>query len=253
MIPDPGNDIWIPADWPAPDHVYAGTTTRRGGVSTGNYSSFNLGDHVGDKQEHVEENRKRLQKYLELPDSPVWLEQVHGNRVQLNPQSGEKKYRADGVYCNKTGIVCCIMTADCLPILVCDSAGKEIAAIHAGWRGLSKNIIANTVSRFQVDHDSLMAWFGPAICQDCYEVGSNVLAGFTPDVCENEFLFKPGNPGHWFADLKAIARYQFEKLGITRFFGGDYCSACNGQNFFSYRRDGNTGRNASMIWMAIRD
>lgn len=244
-IPD---SSWLPADWDAPDNIHAGTTTRLGGVSTGSYTSFNLADHVGDSDLHVSQNRKQLISDLELPSEPVWLNQVHGNNV-INIATDNKKQSADGAYSNSVNHVCVVLTADCLPVLLCDNDGKEIAAIHVGWRGYSNDIIYAAIKKFTTGPEKLMAWLGPYIHSEYYEVGPEVMHACTKLSADAARAFQPASNGHWYADLGKLVRIQLLKNGLSNINGGNFCTFRDSDYFYSYRRDGITGRIASMIWM----
>ena len=242
------NDGWIAATWPAPDHIHAGTTTRRGGISKPPYATFNLADHVGDDQKNVSTNRELLRKQLNLPAEPCWLQQIHGNRV-ITAQTAEPTVPADGVLTDQANTVCAVLTADCLPLLLCDTQGTQIAAIHVGWKGFSNDIIANAVEMFSVKREHIMAWLGPCISANQYEIGYEVRDACLKICRVAEHAFTPGRNGHWFADLYRLVRCQLGHLGIENIHGGDYCTYGDAHLFFSHRRDGVTGRMASLIWM----
>ncbi len=237
---------WIPADWPAPSRVKAGVTTRIGGVSRAPYDSFNLAQHVGDDPLAVTENRARLRQYLHLPGEPVWLNQVHGIQVCTNVQFGTT---ADACISTQPGQVCVVMTADCLPVLLCNQVGTVVAAAHAGWRGLAAGVINETVTRMQVAPTNLMAWLGPAIGPRVFEVGDEVRDVFLDQAPGYAEVFVAHQPGKWLMDIYAVARRQLADLGITQITGGEYCTYEQATQFYSYRRDRTTGRMASLIWM----
>jgi YfiH family protein len=234
-------------DWPAPASVRALQTTRNGGVSHAPYASFNLGLHTGDDPEAVRKNRVLLAAHL--PSDPVWLEQVHGTEVlTLSGEPFPQAPRADAVVCRITGQVCAIMTADCLPVLFCDLAGSVVAAAHAGWRGLAAGILENTVSAMKTDPANVLAWLGPAIGGNAFEVGIDVRTAFlaaNPDAANAFFPTSP--PGKYHADLYALARQRLNYAGVSRIFGGEYCTFLQPERFFSYRRDHTTGRMASLV------
>lgn len=226
----------IQPDWPAPLNVRTLITTRTGGMSLPPYSSLNLGGHVGDEAQHVAENRNRVRALL--PDEPVWLNQIHGNLVVNLDETATLD--ADGAYTRRPNIVCAIMTADCLPVVF---AGRNcVAAAHAGWRGLAAGILERTVNA--LEGDARIAYLGPAIGQDAFEVGEEVLDAFA----DESSAFRRGSHGKWHADLYAIARMKLEKSGISGIYGGDYCTYRDASRFFSYRRDGKTGRMGTFIW-----
>lgn len=239
---------WINARWPAPAHVRAGTTTRHGGCSAAPYDSFNLAAHVGDDARHVAINRKRLRQMLELPGEPAWLKQVHGNRVVQ--ADGSRATEADASWTRTPGTVCVVLTADCLPLLLCDRNGSCVAAVHVGWRGLTAGVIQATVERLPAAPADLLAWLGPCIGPSAFEVGNDVYRACSellPDVGK---AFQPGRPGHWWADLPALATLVLRQTGVTACHVSGLCTHADGQRFYSHRRDGRTGRMASLIWIA---
>lgn len=245
----------ITPDWPAPAKVRACITTRVGGVSQGSFVSNNLALHVGDDAQRVEANRQQLREQLALVQRPQWLEQIHGIKVARAQDDGLVR-TADACYTAETGLACVVMTADCLPILLCDSAGTQVAAVHAGWRGLAKGIIARAVEQF-AKPDSLMAYLGPAISQPHFEVGIEVLEAFFESARNAHHseqvaaAFKPGQrPLHFFGDIYALARAELEALGVTAIYGGNFCTYAEPERFYSFRRDNVTGRMASLIWLA---
>lgn len=235
---------WIEADWPAPGFIKAGTTTRQGGVSHAPYESFNLATHVGDDPAAVMQNRAELS----LPADPQWLEQVHSTEAVLLP-SEEHNLKADASFTTSKNIVCAVMTADCLPLLITDQKGSCVAAIHAGWRGLCNGIVEATINKLPVAADQLLVWLGPAIGPDVYEVGQEVYDAFTSKSEEARQAFVPVSEGHWLFDIYHLARMRLNKLGVMQIFGGDHCTFTEKEYFFSYRRDGITGRMASLIWI----
>jgi polyphenol oxidase len=244
----PENLHWIPADWPAPKNIHAGTTTRIGGYSHGAWSGMNLAMHVGDNAEHVFQNRILLKEFLSLPGEPHWLEQIHSNKV-LNLTTETDVHPADGAYTNHQNQVCGVLTADCLPLLICNTAGTEIAAIHVGWRGFSTNIISSALNNFSAKPEDLIAWIGPYISASHYEVGEDVRTACLRIINDPEDAFIQSRPGHWFADLKKLVMVQLRSTGLQEIHGGEYCTYTDNQHFYSYRRDGITGRIASLIWM----
>lgn len=238
------NDYLIIPDWPAPANVRALQTTRRGGFSVAPYASLNLGDHVGDEPINVERNRMLLGALM--PGEPVWLEQVHGTAV-ADADSAACQTRADASIARRG--VCVVMTADCLPVLLCDKTGSVVAAVHAGWRGLAAGVIESTVKAMQVPPRNLMAWLGPAISQPSFEVGDDVRAAFVAVDEKASAAFIPGLSGKWQADICALARLRLNALGVTQIYGGDRCTYRESDQFFSYRRDGVTGRMGTFIWL----
>ena len=239
---------WLQADWPAPDFIKAGTTLRQGGVSKGDYASFNLATHVGDELAAVEENRAILTRNLNIPDAPQWLEQIHSTKAVLLP-NGETIPKADASYTSKENVVCAVMTADCLPLLVTNKQGSCVASIHAGWRGLCDGIIETTIKKLPVDPESLLVWLGPAIGADVYEVGEEVYDAFIKTEVEAKQAFISVSEGHWLFDIYQLARLRLNKTGVKQIYGGDRCTLSEEQQFYSYRRDDVTGRMASMIWI----
>ncbi len=239
----------IEACWPAPAAVSAGTTTRQGGVSTGPYATLNLGAHVGDDPDAVTANRQQLIRHLALEGEPRWLNQVHGaNVVQADSAmftAGPPA--ADAVVCRNGNAVLAILTADCLPVLLCDTESPGIAAIHCGWRGLAAGIIEATVEAMNVDTSGLMAWLGPAISQRAFEVGDEVRDLFLAGIEDAARCFEPNAKERWQADLYGLARLYLARTGISRIYGGAHCTFGDAGRFFSYRRDGQCGRMASFI------
>ncbi len=231
--------------WPVPTTVQALVTTRIGGVSRGAYASFNLGDHVGDDAAAVAANRALLRPHV--PQEPMWLEQVHGTNV-VDAATVQAKVRADGSFTDRSGVVCAVLTADCLPVLLCDHAGRGVAVVHAGWRGLLAGVIEQGIARF--NGAALYAWPGPAIGSRAFEVGPEVRAQFIAHDHAAARAFAVGAGDRWWADLYALARMRLAYAGVTQVYGGDYCTVSDAQRFFSYRRDGACGRMASLIWLA---
>lgn len=242
------SDNWLPADWPAPAHVHAGTTTRKGGFSRNAYASFNLSERVGDDEHVVLRNRSLLRHELDLPAEPCWLQQVHGASV-INIGAGNTPRPADGSYCDRAGQVCAILTADCLPLLLCNRSGTEIAAVHIGWRGLCANIVAHAVEKFTSHTKELLVWLGPAICARHYETGDEVRSACIELIENAASAFEPTRPGHWLTSLQQLAGLQLQQLGVENIYGGNHCTFSHPDCFYSYRRDGITGRCASLIWM----
>ncbi|MCW8330643.1 peptidoglycan editing factor PgeF [Photobacterium sp. SDRW27] len=240
--------MFIFPDWPAPANVKAVTTTRLGGVSQQPYQGLNLGLHVGDNAKHVQRNRMLLQQELGLADSPAWLNQIHSNSVLELNASLSVVPDADGSYTQVAGITCIAMTADCLPVLFCDKAGSQVAAVHAGWRGLADGIIEAALDKFTVPAEQILVWLGPAIGPDAFEVGSEVREQFMVALPQAEQAFKPHGE-KWLADLYLLARQRLQQRGITDIYGGEYCTFGDPELFYSYRRDGVTGRQASLIWL----
>ncbi len=234
-------------EWPAPENVRAISTTRCGGVSPVPYESLNLGDHVGDDPHNVMHNRQRVREWYGIPSEPLWLQQVHGTRVVRADAPGG--LRADGAYTRLPGMVCGVMTADCLPILVCDREGTRVAALHAGWRGLVAGIVEAGVSALGNGGSDLMAWLGPAIGPEAFEVGDEVRELFIRKSEIAEEAFRRSSRGRWLADLYTLARQRLNRSGVQTVSGGDFCTYTDETRFFSYRRDQITGRSATLIWL----
>ncbi|MDH2431471.1 peptidoglycan editing factor PgeF [Pokkaliibacter sp. MBI-7] len=239
---------YVYPDWPAPGNVKALCTTRLGGHSQGAFDSFNLGDHVGDDPQAVHANRLQLQAELNLQQPPAWLVQVHGTDVACPGEADD--YQADASVTRHRGQALAIMTADCLPVLFCDDKGLVVAGAHAGWRGLCAGILEATIQAMAVAPVSLMAWLGPAIGPAAFEVGDEVREAFIAQQRDAAAAFVPGElPGKWLADIYQLARLRLRLAGIERIYGGEYCTVSQPELFYSYRRDRQTGRMASLIWL----
>lgn len=238
----------IVPEWAMPKGVAACSSTRIGGVSEGAWESLNLGAHCGDNLDHVEENRQRMFAAGQLPSKPVWLEQVHGCDVLKLTGEPYASKRADASYSNTPGTVCAVMTADCLPVLFCNTAGTEVAAAHAGWRGLCAGVLEETVACFADSADNIVAWLGPAIGPQAFEVGPEVRAAFMEKDPQAERAFHPAGD-KFMADIYLLARQRLMNAGVNQIYGGDRCTFTETGDFFSYRRDKTTGRMASFIWL----
>jgi YfiH family protein len=241
-------DFMIP-DWPAPPGVRALATTRSGGVSAPPWHSFNLGDHVGDDPRAVAANRALLQR--QLPAAPLWLSQVHGTRCvdAAAATMVATGIEADASFARQRGVVCAVLTADCLPVLLCDDAATVVAVAHAGWRGLAAGVIEAAVGAMREPGEHLMAWLGPAIGPQAFEVGGEVRDTFVAHDAQAAQAFVAAPGGKWLCDIYQLARQRLDALGIRRIAGADSCTVAGAQRFFSYRRDGVTGRMASLIWL----
>jgi hypothetical protein len=237
---------WLSPDWPAPPNVRSLATTRHGGVSISPYASLNLGDHVGDDPVAVAANRARLREML--PGEPVWLKQVHGSGI-VNADCAAGIPEADGSHARKSGVVCAVLTADCLPVLLCDRAGTVVAAAHAGWRGLVGGVVEAAVQSMAAEPGDILAWLGPAIGPRAFEVGGEVRMAFMRSAPEAELAFRPHGDGKWLADIYLLARQRLARVGVTQVFGGGECTYHDHEHFYSYRRDGVTGRMASLVWL----
>lgn len=235
--------------WPAPENVTAGTTLRTGGVSTGPFESLNLAAHVGDSETAVAKNRTRFASAAELPAEPHWLQQVHGTTiVDAAVSTGSAPPIADGSTTTRSGTVCLVMTADCLPVLLSTRQGDAVGAAHAGWRGLAAGVLEAAVAALGVDPDQVIAWLGPAIGPSAYEVGNEVRAAFVTRNSALSACFERNERGRWQADLYALARARLTDCGVADVYGGDSCTALDQERFFSYRRDGECGRMATFIY-----
>jgi YfiH family protein len=241
---------WLPADWPPPAGVVAGCTLRTGGVSRGAYRSLNLGDHVGDDPHDVAENRRRFVAGIGLPAEPHWLAQVHGSTVRVDPAAGEE---GDACYTRAADVVCAVLVADCLPVLMAAQDGSEVAAAHAGWRGLAAGVIENTLARFASSPEDIRAWLGPAIAEPAFEVGDEVREAFRRQDEGAGACFRRNERGRWQADLYGLARRRLARAGVRQVYGGRACTHAEARRFFSYRRDGQCGRMAAFIYRAARN
>ena len=237
---------WIAPDWPAPARVKAFITTRSGGASHPPFGGLNLGDHVGDVPGSVAANRALLSLYL--PAEPLWLRQVHGTNV-VDADAVASGVEADAAHTATQGIVCAILTADCLPVLICDRNGSQVAAVHAGWRGLSQSVIEHMIDAMRVPTEELLVFLGPAIGPTRYEVGDDVRDAFIHDDENAVTAFLPRANGKWLANLYELAQLRLRRLGVEAIYGGDCCTFDDAERFFSYRRDGQTGRMAALIWL----
>lgn len=241
---------FIQPDWPAPANVKAYTTQRIDGVSQFPYAQFNLATHVGDNLGHVLTNRMLLKQHLLLPQEPIWLQQTHSN-IALPALPHHRDHQADATFTGQLNQICIVLTADCLPILLCDRQGSHVAAIHAGWQGLAHGIIKQTLSALSIAGEHLLAWLGPAISAKHYLVDEKRRACFIDQNEENSSAFTQHSTRHWFADLYTLAQIQLKKHNVTAIYGGNYCTYSESDKFYSYRRDGEkTGRMASLIWLS---
>lgn len=252
---------WIQPEWPAPLGVRAIMTTRQGGVSSGPWRSMNLGGHVGDSHEQVQANRDLLAN--QIKKTPVFMDQVHGTEVQALPTNGVHLPQADACWTADHQLACTIMVADCLPVLLCDASGQWVAAAHAGWRGLAgvngQGVLESLLSELPVHghHGELMAWLGPCIGPNAFEVGQEVRSAFQEGTTKDDAFFQPLPNGKYLADLAGLARQRLHQLGVGQTFGNDghpsWCTFTNSDRFFSHRRDsrvlGQSGRMAACIWL----
>jgi YfiH family protein len=282
---------WVTPDWPAPPNVKSAATLRTGGVSEGEFSSLNLGSHVGDVPAAVAENRRLVKAGLGLPAEPNWLNQVHGiNVVDVTGSAAAASFRstsgasssavvdanssgaqgassisevggsgtqenpaapptADASVARGAGAVCVVMTADCLPVLFCDRAGTRVGAAHAGWRGLAGGVLGATIKALDVPPSNLMAWLGPAIEQEAFEVGEDVHEAFLKLAADNAAAFRSNSRARWQADLYQLARNELARLGVSAVYGGGFKCFADSERFFSYRRASRTGRMATLVWL----
>ena len=241
------NSGLVPLDWPAPPSVHACFSLRYGGVSAPPYQGFNVADHVGDDPASVANNRRTL-KALIGRESILWLNQVHGTRC-LSSEQWFPGVQADGVWTKESKQVCCVMTADCLPLFLCDQGGRRVAVIHCGWRGLQAGIIDQAIACFKGDKSTLLAYLGPSIGPLSFEVGAKVRSLFIDQYGAGIGAhFIPSNEAY-LANLYGIATFHLHSLGIKAIYGGEYCTYLEQERFFSYRRDGQTGRMANLIWI----
>lgn len=243
------NLIFITPNWPAPPNVKAMQTTRIGGVSQGAYTSLNLGEHVNDDPLAVAHNRQLLSPYL--PGEPVWMNQVHGVVIIDAANSGCLE-NADGAFTTHTDVVCVTMTADCLPVLLCDKAGTVVAAVHAGWRGLCDGVIEAAIAKMPAKPEDILAWLGPAIGPNAFEVGDDVREQFLQKDAQANSAFKP-HGDKWLCDIYTLAKQRLVSTGVKGIYGGsvneEFCTYTDETRFFSFRRDNVTGRMASLIWL----
>jgi len=251
----------ITPQWPAPANVGAAITMRSGGCSRAPFDQSNFALHVQDDPEHVLANRRNLVESLNLPTEPLWLDQVHGTDIVYAsgadlPESSNAP-QADGSYSDQPGAVCAVLTADCLPVLFCNRAGTQVAAVHAGWRGLCGGILRKTVATFHQSPDQLLVYLGPAIGPHVFEVGGEVLQAFLDQAQNpphqqaivNAFTARDSARDKYLADLYALARAELQASGVRQIYGGDYCSYSDSERFYSFRREPKTGRNGSLIWL----
>jgi len=240
---------WITPDWLAPEQVASVSTTRCGGFSEGSFSGFNLASHVGDNEQHVLKNRQFLCKALRLPSEPCWLDQRHSAQVIKLSAENCHHVQADAAYTVTPGVVCGVLTADCLPVLFCNREGSCIAVAHAGWQGLLSGILENTLAALPVAAPSVLCWLGPAIGPGKYEVGEELRNRFVLKSPEHASAFQAIKADKYLADIYQIAKNILTAKDVQAISGGGYCTYTQHQKFFSYRRDGVTGRMATLLWM----
>jgi hypothetical protein len=241
---------WLEPVWPTPARVRVVSTLRGGGTSAGPYASLNLALHVGDAPDAVLENRRRLCEAAGVPAEPAWLEQVHGTDVIDASDVTGRAVQADAAVASERGGVCAVMTADCLPVVIADRAGTRVAVAHAGWRGLAAGVLEATVGALRTDAAGLLAWLGPAISQPAFEVGAEVRDAFLARHAACASAFVPNARGRYQANLYELARLTLLGQGIPAVHGGGYCTAAQRGLFYSFRRDGRTGRMATLAWLS---
>lgn len=243
----PERDQWLWPDWHPHPAVRAAVTTRAGNISPKPWNGFNLGLNCGDQPARVEQARHCVEKHLDADHPVAWLWQVHGKRVI---RAGEQDSEADGVWTDQQRWPCVVLTADCLPVLLARTDGTAVAAVHAGWRGLQAGIVGEGLASIAPNGEPVSAWLGPAICGRCYQVGDEVYRAFV----DSNAAFKPAfqkdaTPHHWRFSVAHAAMIELAALGVTDVQGGDLCTACDLNRFYSYRKEGETGRFASLIWL----
>ena len=239
-------------NWNAPNNVKAFASTRVGGFSTDAYQGLNLGTHVGDDASLVENNRTWLKQQANMPAAPVWLNQTHSTDVITVLEPMASVLDADGAFTTAKGVVCSAMTADCLPVILTDTKGTQVAAVHAGWRGLAGGILENAVAKFSnLDSENkIIAWLGPAIGKQVFEVGDDVLEAFVRFDLQAKLAFAAkAEPGKWLANMSQLATQRLEKVGVSEVMDSNLCTFADPDLFYSYRRDGITGRQATFIWL----
>ncbi|MFT4059409.1 MAG: peptidoglycan editing factor PgeF [Legionella sp.] len=234
------------ANWPAPKNITALSTTRFFGFSKAPYDTNNLGLHVGDQEEHVLQNRKQLIEQLNLPGEPQWLNQTHSTRCVLVENNPDRN--ADAAITRSLKHPLVILTADCLPIMLCNIQGNELAAIHAGWRGLANGIVENTLEQIHSKTHDLLAWIGPGICQKCYEVGNEVYETFITKYSLSKSAFKATSSNKWLANLPKIAEIVLNSQGINAIYQSELCTFESESELYSYRKTSQTGRIGTLIW-----
>ncbi len=244
----PNRELWLNAEWPVPAWVRAGCTSLHSGFSSPPYTGLNLAKHVGDEHDTVERNRVLLQSELQLPGAPLWLEQVHGNRI-IDSADWFTGIRADASVTRERDIVCAILSADCLPLLLCNEEGSQIAALHLGWRGICSTLLEQAISSFGARTEDIRAWIGPHIHSRHYEVGEEVREICEQAISGTDHAFTFSAKGKWRMSLSALVRQQLLKLGISMAYTCNLCTFEEEDRFYSYRRQKITGRIASLIWM----
>ncbi len=256
------NTLYLPPEWPnKPGNVHAYTTLRSSSAEPSDnlhlscYGEFNLATHVDDDLQAVESNRQQLIKDLDLPSSPVWLDQIHSNKVICANQESEPKQmlsQADAVYSKTKNVVCAVLTADCVPVFFCNQSGTEVAVAHAGWRGLHAGVLRKTVESMESAAAKIIVYLGPAIGPQSFEIGDDVFQAFAEKDSNNKVAFTKRKKNHYLCDIYQLARIELQSIGISHIDGGDFCTYTDNR-FYSYRRQNVTGRMASLIWLESSD
>ena len=249
VLPETISSSFFQANWPAPSRVKTLLTTRHGGVSEGVFASLNVGTHVGDNPEHVAQNRALVQKQVNVPI--IYLNQIHSSKVVRAASCLAMPVEADASVDTTATVACGVMTADCLPVLFCDRFATVVAAAHAGWRGLASGVLQNTITAMSVAAEDIFAYFAPAIGAEAFEVGEEVRQTFCRQFASADMAFHPIGSGKYLANIYMLARLILQREGVTQIFGGEHCTVLERETFFSYRRDGQTGRMASVIWLDV--
>ncbi|WP_264874835.1 peptidoglycan editing factor PgeF [Vibrio agarivorans] len=240
--------MYIVPDWPVAKRVRAISSLRDGGVSSSPFSSLNVGMHVGDNEQNVLENRSRLAIEAAMPSAPVWLNQTHSSDVLELFRPTGNVLDGDASFTSVAGVVCAAMTADCLPVLLAGENGEQVAAVHAGWRGLADGIVEKAAAKFS---GKVIAWLGPAIGPDAFEVGQDVFDEFVSQNKQAQQAFRPSDTdaNKYYANMHLLATQALNRVGITDIYRDSRCTYLNPEQFFSYRRDGKTGRQVTCIWI----
>ena len=248
MTSPPNSGLWLNAEWPVPGRVRAGCTTLHSGFSSPPYTGLNLARHVGDEETTVERNRSLLESELGLPSPPLWLEQIHGDRI-IDSDDWFSGVRADACFSRERNVVCAVLSADCLPLLLCNEEGSQVAALHLGWRGICSTLLDQAISSFGAGSGGIRAWIGPHIHSRHYEVGEEVRQACEEAISGTDHAFIYSSRGKWRMSLSALVRQQLLKRGISMIYACNLCTFEEQDKFYSYRRENITGRVASLIWM----
>lgn len=244
----PVKPIWIEADWCVPNHIHAGTTTRLQGYSKNDFQGLNLANHVGDNPDDVSKNRSLLRQTLSLPNEPVWLNQIHSDQIVCLDNATTKVLTADGSYSCKQNTICVVLTADCVPVLLTNKSGNKVAAFHAGWRGICNGILDKTSEVFG-DAKDIIAWIGPCISKNNYEIGTDVYNACIKYKSKTKQVFTRKQTSKWLCDLPMLVEIILRENNVQQIYQSGLCCYEETEKFYSYRRNTQTGRTASMIWM----